>query len=121
MLNANYMGRASALEKVLYGDAGLKSRTAAKVVKAGSELHVAEDQPFVTNLCQQKEASSRAKNALMVIMKQFMQLIIGRTITRNLCITAAMTPTSAAVKKQFQISEYFHPGECPPPRDKQWK
>ena len=114
------MGRASALEKVLYGDAGLKSRTAAKVVEAGSELHVAEDQPFVTNLCQQKEASSRAKNALMVIMKQFMQLIIGRTITRNLCITM-MTPTPA-VKKQLQISEYLRLlGECHPPRDKQWK
>ena len=103
MLNANYMGRASALGKELYGDAGLKSRTAAKVVEAGSELHVAEDQPFVTNWCQQKEASSRAKNALMVIMKQFMQLIIGRTITRNLCITM-MKPTPA-VKKQFQRSE----------------
>ena len=97
------MGRASALGKELYGDARLKSRTAAKVVEAGSELHVAEDQPFVTNLCQQKEASSRAKNALMVITKQFMQRIIGRTITRNLCITM-MTPTPA-VKKQFQRNE----------------
>ena len=120
MLNANYMGRASALGKELYGDAGLKSRTAAKVVEAGSELHVAEDQPFATNWCQQKEASSRAKNALMVITKQFMQRIIGRTITR-MCITA-MTPTSAAVKKECQRSEHLHhPGECLQLSDKQWK
>ena len=115
------MGRASALEKVLYGDAGLKSRTAVKVVEAGSELHVAEDQPFATNWCQQKKASSLVKNALMVSPTEHMHHIVGPYIIQTLRITM-MTPTPVAVKKECQRSEHLHHhGECHPPRDKQWK
>ena len=64
---------------------------------------------------------SLAENALMVTTKQFMQQIIGPNIIHSLHITM-LTPTPAAVKKEFQISEYLrHLGECHPPRDKQWK
>ena len=49
MLNANYMGRASALEKELYGSDGSKNRTAGKVVEADFVRHVAGDPLTVTS------------------------------------------------------------------------